>query len=135
WGKAAKLEFYNDEEDKIKHPPYPSKPRRRLTTETEEEYHRRVQEWEAGKPHNVEIKVKGNAMTQKYYVDHLLPIYCQAMKSMRDINDKPWLLQEDSDPSHGMRKRGLAQEYKEACGTQNIVHPAQSPNLNPIEGI
>lgn len=33
---------------------------------------------------------------------------------MREIDDKPWLLQEDGDPSHGMRKRGLAQEYKEA---------------------
>ncbi|KAF2185435.1 hypothetical protein K469DRAFT_726646 [Zopfia rhizophila CBS 207.26] len=122
WGKAAKLEFYNDEEDKIEYPPYPSKPRRRPTTETEEEYHRRVQEWEAGKPHDVEIKVKGNAMTHKYY-------------SKREINDKLWLLQEDGDSSYSMRKRGLAQEYKEAYGIQNLAHPAQSPDLNPIEGI
>jgi hypothetical protein len=28
WGKAKKLEFYNDEEDIVEHPPYPSKPRR-----------------------------------------------------------------------------------------------------------
>lgn len=34
-----------------------------------------------------------------------------------------------------MRKRGLAQEYKEAYGIQNLIHPTQSPNLNPIEGI
>jgi hypothetical protein len=135
WGKADTLEFYNDEEDKIEHPLYPSKPRRRPTTETEEEYHRRVQEWEAEKPHDVEIKVKGNAITQKYYVDRLLPIYCQAIESMREIDDKPWLLQEDGDPSHGMRKRGLAQEYKEASGIQNFAHLAQSPDLNLIEGI
>ncbi|KAF2174545.1 hypothetical protein K469DRAFT_707336 [Zopfia rhizophila CBS 207.26] len=121
--------------NKIEHPPYPSKPRRRPTTETEEEYHRRVQEWEAGKPYDVEIKVKGNAMTQKYYVDRFLPIYCQAIKSMREIDDKPWLLEEDGDPSYGMRKRGLAQEYKGAYGIQNLAHPAQSPDLNPIEGI
>ncbi len=38
WGKVDKLEFYNDEEDKIEHPPYPKKPRKRPTTETEEEY-------------------------------------------------------------------------------------------------
>jgi len=55
----------------------------------------------------VEVKVKGNAMTQKYYVDCLLP-YIKAIESMRLIDDKPWLLQEDGDPSHGMRKRGLA---------------------------
>lgn len=34
-----------------------------------------------------------------------------------------------------MRKRGLAQEYKEAHNIQNLVHPAQSPDINPIEGI
>ena len=135
WGKVAKLEFYNDEEDKIKHPPYSSKPRRRPITETEEEYHHRVQEWEAKKPYDVEIKVKGNTMTQKYYMDRLLPIYCQAIESMREIDDKPWLLQEDGDPSHGMRKKGLAQEYKETHGIQNLAHPTQSPDLNPIEGI
>jgi hypothetical protein len=34
-----------------------------------------------------------------------------------------------------MRRRGLAQEYREAHGVQNLAHPAQSPDLNPIEGI
>ena len=135
WGKSDKLLFYNDEEDKIELPPYPSKPRRRPTTETEEEYRARVQEWEAGKPHEREVTVKGNAMTQKYYVEKLLPIYCNAVKSMQEIDNKPWLLQEDGDPSHGMRKKGLAQEYKESQGIQNLGHPAQSPDLNPIEGI
>ena len=89
WGKAEKLEFYNDEEDKVEHPPYPPKPRRRPTTETEEEYQARIMEWEAKKPHDVEVKVKGNAMTQKYYVDRLLPVYIEAVESMRLIDDKP----------------------------------------------
>lgn len=135
WGKAEKLEFYNDEEDKVEQPPYPPKPRRRPKTETEAEYYRRIQEWEAGKPHEVEMHPKGNAMTQKYYVERLLPIYCQAIDSMKLIDSKPWLLQEDGDPSHDMRKRGLAQEYKERHNIQNLTHPAQSPDLNPIEGI
>ena len=78
---------------------------------------------------------RGNAMTQKYYVERLLPIYCQAIESMKLIDSKPWLLQEDGDPSHGMRKRGLAQEYKERHNIQNFTHPAQIPDLNPIEGI
>jgi DDE superfamily endonuclease len=74
-------------------------------------------------------------MTQKYYVERLLPIYTAAIKSIREIDQKPWLLQEDGDPSHSIRKRGLAQEYKEANNIQNLAHPAQSPDLNPIEGI
>jgi hypothetical protein len=44
WGKADKLQFYNDEEDKTEQPPYSSKPRRRPTTETEAEYQERVKE-------------------------------------------------------------------------------------------
>ena len=48
-------------------------------------------------------------MTQRYYVENLLPVYTAAVKSMSQIDDKPWLLQEDGDPSHGMRKHGLAQ--------------------------
>jgi hypothetical protein len=135
WGKAHKLEFYNDEDDHIEQPPMPPRPRRRPKTETIEEYNSRLKEWEASKPHEVEIKVKGNAMTQKYYVERLLPIYVSAIESMREIDEKPWLLQEDGDPSHGMRKIGLAQEYKAAHKIQNLSHPAQSPDLNPIEGI
>jgi hypothetical protein len=135
WGKAPKLRFYNDEQDSTERPPMPPKPRRRPKTETDEEYTERLKEWEASKPYDVEIKVQGNAMTQKYYVENLLPMYVDAIKSMRSIDDKPWLLQEDGDLSYGMRKAGLAQEYKDANNIQNLVHPAQSPDLNPIEGI
>ncbi|TVY80583.1 hypothetical protein LSUE1_G007656 [Lachnellula suecica] len=121
WGKAPKLEFYNNEEDKVERPPMPPKPRRRPTTETEEEWHCRLAEWEALKPHDVEVTVKGNAMTQKYYVERLLLTYVAAIKN--------------GDPSHGMYKAGLARKYKDAHDVQNLVHPAQSPDLNPIEGI
>ena len=113
----------------------PPKPRRRPTTETNDEYIERLKEWKASKPHDREVKVQGNAMTQKYYVENLLPLYVEAVKSMRQIDDKPWLLQEDGDPSHGMRKAGLARKYKDRHNIQNLVHPAQSPDLNPIEGI
>jgi transposase len=135
WGKAEKLRFYNDEEDKVEQPPMPPKPRRRPTTETEEEYHRRLAEWEASKPHPRDVKVQGNSMTQKYYVENLLPVYVDAIEKMREIDSKPWFLQEDGDPSHGIRKAGLAQEYKDAYNIKNLRHPAQSPDLNPIEGI
>jgi hypothetical protein len=57
FGKADKLRFYNDEEDHIKRPLIPPKPRRRPKTETEEEYHRCIAEWEATKPHAREVKV------------------------------------------------------------------------------
>ena len=63
YGKAPNLEFYNDEEDKTEQPTMPPKPRRRPTTETDTEYQERLKEWDAARPHAVEVKVKGNAMT------------------------------------------------------------------------
>jgi hypothetical protein len=58
--------------------------------------------------HGKEVKPKGNAMTQKYYVDRLLPTYVNALhQALLQPNGelKPWVLQEDGDPSHGKKKR------------------------------
>lgn len=74
-------------------------------------------------------------MTQKYYVDRLLPIYVDYIQEMNVQHPGLWLLQEDGDPSHGMRKNGLAHDFKTRHNIQNLKHPAQSPDLNPIEGI
>ena len=61
------LQFYNDEHDmldiQIKKP---CKPRRRKH-DTNEQYQLRTAEWEASLPHDVEIKSKGNSMTQVYF--------------------------------------------------------------------
>ena len=50
------------------------------------------------KPYDVKIKVKGNVMTQKYYIDRLLPIYVQAIENKAQQEPREWLLQEDRDP-------------------------------------
>ena len=42
--KAEKLEFYNDEEEYGEQPPMPPKPRRRLKTESPDEYQVRLKE-------------------------------------------------------------------------------------------
>jgi hypothetical protein len=135
WDKAEKLEFYNDEEDYTFTPPMPPKPRHRPTTESEAEYQARLQEWEALRPHTAEVKAGGNSMTQKYYTERLLPVYIDAIQKAQLREAGPWLFQEDGDPSHGMRKEGLAYKLKEANWITNLKHPAQSPDLNPIEAI
>jgi transposase len=68
--KQPELEFYNDEKDHIEQPLMPPKPRRRPKSDTDAEC-----------PHPVEVKVKGNTMTQKYYIERHLPIYCEAVKN------------------------------------------------------
>ena len=76
-------------------------------------------EWEASLPYEKEVKVKGNSMTQKYYVERLLPIYIDAMNYYKQMNPSQaytYELQEDRDPSHGMKRKGLAQLLKEEHG-------------------
>ena len=80
--KAEKLEFYNDENEHVQRPPRPKKPRR-SKWESDEEFAGRIQEWEALLPHEQEVKPKGNAMTQKYYTDRLLPVYIDAVQKAR----------------------------------------------------
>ena len=122
--KAEKLEFYYDEEEHEEQPPMPPKPRRRPKTESPDEYQARLREWEALKPHKVDIKPQGNSMTQKYYIERLLPVYIEAMQKARLKDPGNWLLQEDGDPSHGMRKEGLARRLKDENWIVNLKHPA-----------
>jgi hypothetical protein len=132
--KAEKLEFYNDEDSYIERPKRPPKPRRTMY-ESDEEFNTRILEWKASLPHEKEVKPKGNAMTQKYYTKRLLPVYIKAIQALRLQDSQNWLLQEDGDPSHGFRKEGLASSIRKANWIDNLIHPAQSPDLNPIEGI
>jgi transposase len=135
--KCKFLEFYHDEEDQVIQPKHARKPRKRKA-ESQETYEGRLREWEATLPHPKEVKPKGNAMTQQYYVKRLLPVYISAIKTMKEIDDKPWILQEDNDKSHGHvgpvpGVKFMAQEYRETHGIKLLIHPPQSPDLNPIE--
>ena len=75
-------------------------------------------------------------MTQQYYVDNILPIFCNAIEETRHfdpLNADKYVLQEDGDPSHGKKKDGLAQAMRVQYKLKSFTHPAQSPDLNPIE--
>jgi hypothetical protein len=93
WGKS-KLHFYHDEEEHIERPPRPPKPRTRKY-ETSDDFQARLREWEASLPQEQVVKLKGNAMTQKYYTKTLLPVYAEALHCARlewpDGELKPWL--------------------------------------------
>ena len=120
--KASKLEFYNDEEEHIQRPQRPRKPRKTMH-ESEEEFAARLREQEALLPHEQVIKPKGNAMTQKYYSERLLPVYIKAIQKAHLRDPKPWLFQEDNDPSHGTGRRGLATCLKEANWIDSFPYP------------
>ncbi|KAL9591457.1 MAG: hypothetical protein Q9179_007703 [Wetmoreana sp. 5 TL-2023] len=78
--------------------------------ETQEQFFasERYKKWLASEPHEVEVKPKGNSMTQLYYRQHILPRYADELQEAR-------------------RKRKNQIKL--------LIHPAQSPDLNPMEAI
>lgn len=135
WHHKGSSQFYNDEHDKpdieVKKP---SKPRR-SKYQTEEIYRQRIAEWKASLPHDVEIKSKGNSMTQVYYTERLLPMYVDELQQCR-MHDRYCLLQEDNDPSHGTRSTdNIVRSFKAVNWIETLIHPPQSPDLNPSEGV
>ncbi|KAF2189034.1 hypothetical protein K469DRAFT_702738 [Zopfia rhizophila CBS 207.26] len=133
------LNFYSENDkdnDLLPTPKAPSKPRRRKN-ESDESLQQRVLNWEANKPPEVELEIKGAHITQAYYTKHLLPTYIKAIQEARKRDSSlDWYLQEDNDPSHGTRSTGnVAWVEKLKNWILTIEHPAQSPDLNPIEGL
>lgn len=115
--------------------PPPRKPRRRKY-ETEEQWNQRNLEWAASKHHASEVKPKGNSMTQKYYAQRLLPVYCTAIQlALFETTEWPrkMYLQEDNNGSHGHKVVGLADQYRRQAAITLFPHPPNSPDLNPIE--
>ncbi|KAF2682732.1 hypothetical protein K458DRAFT_453907, partial [Lentithecium fluviatile CBS 122367] len=106
------LEFYSDEHEMLPKPKPPPKPL------------------------EVEQDSTGAHMIQKYYTKRLLPIYVKDVQDARAHDDsKDWALQEDHDPSHGTKTPyNVAYELKWSNWIHLLIHPAQSPDLNPAEG-
>lgn len=74
-------------------------------------------------------------MTQDYYVHKILPHYRNQINNQKLLS-RSAILQEDNDPSHGTRSdNNVVKDYKNDQDIECFVHPAQSPDLNPIEGI
>ena len=84
----------------------------------------------------MEIKPKGNSMTQKFYTETVLPHHIEHIKWLEAKYKRKFWFQEDNDPSHGTRsKNNVAARAKRASDLQILVHCAQSPDFNPIEAI
>jgi hypothetical protein len=75
-------------------------------------------------------------MTQKYYTEHLLPIYINAVQEARIFRNQEAILQEDNDPSDGTRSElNVTKQLKNDNWIPVLIHPTQSPDLNPMEAI
>ena len=79
----------------------------------------------------------------EYYTRHQLPDYCDSVNRLRIIYGRG-ILQEDRDSSHGIIRskedreaniENIATQLKNDNWIETLIHPAQSPDLNPIKAI
>ena len=75
-------------------------------------------------------------MTQAFYRDNILPDYIAYIKELERRTEHQIYFQEDNDASHGTRSQNnTVLRSKQAAQLLLLDHPAQSPDLNPIEAI
>ncbi|KAF2421015.1 hypothetical protein EJ08DRAFT_653660, partial [Tothia fuscella] len=78
----------------------------------------------------------GNTITQKFYAEEILPKHIDEIKILEERYSYRFQLQEDSNPSHSNRlKNNLPTKLKRDSDLLLIIHPLQSPDLNPIEAV
>jgi transposase len=129
--------FYNDP-DEPGPKEYVYKPRkpRKYEYQSDKSFEQELQAWEARQPPKVDIKPKGNSMTQHFYTEHVLPQHIKHIKRLEARYSRQIHFQEDNDPSHGTRStKNVARQLKDASQITTLIHPAQSPDFNPIEAI
>jgi hypothetical protein len=136
WHHKSNLIFYNDGRWTHQHI-YElwkqAKPRRNKRKWTEEEFQAQLKEWENTQP--PETVKTGNSMTQAYYAEMILPQHVFHIHEQKNAGN-PAILMEDGDPSHGhYSEHNLPADIRFKFKIQLHNHPAQSPDLNPIEGI
>lgn len=74
-------------------------------------------------------------MTQRYYADKILPKYLDQINNQKR-RGRIAILQEDDDPSHGTQsKTNIVLDFEKEHGMECLTHPAQSPDIKPIEGV
>ncbi len=112
------------------------KPQRRKN-ETDQEWEERMEAWMAEDlVHNVDVKQNRNSMTQRFYTIKILPKLLEGLRRCEWSTGVSHILHEDNDPSHGTRSEyNHAQSFRRRNKVETLVHPAQSPDLNPIEGV
>lgn len=131
------LLFYNDP-DEPGPKEYVYKPRkpRKSKHQTDEEFEQELKAWEARQPPKVDVRPKGNSMTQKFYTQHILPSHIEHIKRLEARYSRSFYFQEDNDPSHGtLSTKNVARQLKDVSQLTKLDHPPQSPDFNPIESI
>ncbi|KAF1983122.1 hypothetical protein K402DRAFT_338837, partial [Aulographum hederae CBS 113979] len=128
------LIFYKDPKEPTEKIYKPRKPRKTMY-QTEEQFQHEIQQWERQQP-EAEVIPKGNAMSQEFYAKEVLPKHITEIRALQERFKRPIYLQEDGDPSHGKKSvNNPCAQLKRDADLVILIHPAQSPDLNPVEAI
>jgi transposase len=77
---------------------------------------------------------KGNCMTQVFYAKNILLEHVKQIQALEARHGVKYYLQEDGDPSHRIKSPNSPPTHlKRDADLIILIHPPQSPNLNPIE--
>lgn len=127
--------FYHDPQEPSIKLYKPRRPRK-SSVETEDEHLKAISNWLDGGEHPLKVQAQGNSMTQEFYAEHILPLHIKHIKWLEQKYKRQVVFMEDNDPSHGHRNtRSRPMQLKLNAGITTLQHPAQSPDLNPIEPI
>jgi hypothetical protein len=75
--------FYNDPRDPVEKPLVDKRTRpRKRVAETPVEFQARLTEWESTLPPEIDVKPKGNSITQQFYKDSILPHHIRHVKEL-----------------------------------------------------
>jgi transposase len=134
------LLFYNDPADPASPRAYKRRRPRRGKHQTDQNYANEVAEYDAWLASQAasedKKKPKGNSMTLELYANEVLPSDIKHIEWLESHYRRQFFFQEDNDPSHAKRtKDNAAYRLKQASHLALLIHPPQSPDLNPVESI
>lgn len=134
WHHKGPLLFYNDKHDSSSVVIKKLSKSRKSKYQTNDQYKQRLIDWEVSLPHDSEMKLKDNFITQIYCTERLLPVYAQKINEARVFVNRRGILQEDKDNSHETRSLdNIVKRFKNANWIETLIHSPQSFDLNSIE--
>lgn len=109
---------------------------RRSSVQTPEDYREVLQAWNTQMELQGLIEPRGNSMTGDEYASMVLPHHIAHIKWLQAKYKRAFFFQEDGDPSHGRKNPDSAPaRLKSSSDLKLLIHPPQSPDLNPIEAV
>ncbi|RDI85125.1 putative MFS-type transporter [Venturia inaequalis] len=133
YNHKGKLIFYKDPVKPVEKVRRQVKESKQLKYELDSVYQARLKVWQDLKAKESETP-KGNYITQVFYAKNILPIYIQQVQALEQKHGVKYHLQEDGNPSHGINSPNSPPGIlRRDAGLLILVHPPQSPDLNPIE--